>query len=361
MKRTRTAEAGSSVAPSPKRTRIQTRSSTRNANTESIQTPVRPAPHRPTPAPVIIQYTATLHDLPAELLYEIQLLSLSPTFPYTSRHIYTIFRSTTPHYRAQFILASTELIVNYRHMSCSWTPTISCWLRFGICNLEVFKILEKAHKPLPSSLGDITVRGIQLPKRLSRKLNAAELGSLAAADDVLPLLKYLFTPRTLIYSGFTKRKIIIDTDDVLGDGCDLAREVSGREEDEDEVLYTPYRCVVTLWAADANSNEGYALTKAVSIQRMDVVTLLLMNGARPTCKGNLPIRIALGQKNFKLAAMLLKRVERGNLRDDQGLLNIAVKCGAREVVDLLKARGVVPDMGTVRLLMKSGTAPPGEN
>lgn len=303
------------------------------------------------------------------------LLSLSPSLPLLSRHSYSVFRSAKPYFRAQYVLAATMTTVPNQQQRQSWALIISSWLRFGVCDLEVFKVLEKIHKPHPACLATITVTGIELPKRLFRDLitvqdaagQAGEGCKGVCSDDssLLHFLQYLFTPRMLVYSG-TTRRLRFPEDYGSPENCH-------KEAIEVE---TPFRCLVTLGPADPNSNEGYALTKAVYAQQPSIITLLLDSGANPTCKGNLAMKIALsksrslnakletltqwrtllplsGQKNPALAKVLLERVKPANLQKGQELLTLALKCDARDVIEMLKERGVVPNMKTVQLLMKS--------
>ncbi|KAG8877083.1 hypothetical protein FRB98_006916 [Tulasnella sp. 332] len=356
MKRTRTADSDYAPAIKTPQKRTKTlggRSS--DVNLESSPRIVQLMP--PTSHTGSYPNTTSLHDLPAELLYEIQLFSLSATFPYTSRHIYAIFRSTTPHFRARYIIEATKLVIACNQFPSSWTPTITTWLRFGLCDLEVFKVLERTFNPLPSTLGSLVVRDVQLPKRLFKMLDGESGFSNEAKDGVVQLLRYLFTPRTLVYTGVAKRKNIdLENDNTAGGDVEKVRnaalKVAADSTSEQEQEATPYRCVVTLWPVNANSQDGYGLARAVYLQRMDVVDLLLANGAMPTMKDNLAIKIALGRRDFKLAKRLLRHVKQGHLSNGQELLSIVVKAGARDIVDLLKAHGVVPDMRTVRMLMR---------
>lgn len=61
----------------------------------------------------------------------------------------------------------------------------------------------------------------------------------------------------------------------------------------------------------------------------------------------------LDQKDFKLARHLLKYVKDIPPADGKELLGIALKYDAWDVVEVLKARGIVPAMQAIKRLMKA--------
>ena len=119
---------------------------------------------------------------------------------------------------------------------------------------------------------------------------------------------------------------------------------------------------------DANSHEGYALTKAVLAGFVPLVRFLLDRGATPAWKGYLPITIAIRRKELGLVKMLVERTDTGKpssgsmvkgkrrkLEDRVELtpqmLRTAVKCKAQEIVEYLtKEKGCMPDMQTLLLM-----------
>lgn len=270
------------------------------------------------------------HDLPVELLYEIMLFSPCPSLPQTCRHVYSAFKLTTSLYRARYVI---RVVTELPPVPVwSWESTVSAWLRFPLCDLDVLKTLEEIHKPDAAFLSGIVVRGIELPKWLFREWLPREGQDAQRAA----LLQYLFTPRTFIYSGLGRR---LYSDDGL------------LYLPEEAVFDVPWRCDVTLWPADPNSHHGYPLVKAVYYRNKDVISTLLEHGADPSCKMNLAIKLALNQKDFDTAKLLIQHVKRPDRRNGKELLTLAVKLGASQIIEILTSQDVVPDLKTVQMLM----------
>lgn len=119
---------------------------------------------------------------------------------------------------------------------------------------------------------------------------------------------------------------------------------------------------------NANSHDGYALTKAVQVGFVPLVRFLLDHGATPAQKNNLPIIIAIHRKDLGLVRMLVERTDTGKssskgkadgkrrkLEDrveiTPEMLRAAVKCKAQDIVEYLtREKGCIPDMQTLLLM-----------
>ncbi|KAF9066098.1 hypothetical protein BDP27DRAFT_1331202 [Rhodocollybia butyracea] len=117
------------------------------------------------------------------------------------------------------------------------------------------------------------------------------------------------------------------------------------------------------FSPDVNSNSGYALTKAVQSGSIVLAQYLLDKGASPALKKNLPIRVAIRQKNLQMVKLLIERhgtsmgigSKKRKLADrvevTKEMLKFAVKCNAQDIVDYFtQEKGCVPDMQTLYLM-----------
>jgi len=112
---------------------------------------------------------------------------------------------------------------------------------------------------------------------------------------------------------------------------------------------------------DANSHDGYALTRAVHARFIPLVHFLLAHGASPKCKRGLAIMVAIRRKDLSLVRRLIERpkesekTKRRKLEDripvTSEMLKMAVKCDARDIVKyLILEKGCIPDMQTLRIM-----------
>ncbi|KAF9223530.1 hypothetical protein BS17DRAFT_782063 [Gyrodon lividus] len=253
--------------------------------------------------------------LPVELLYEIQLFAVSHTFPQTCKALHEIFRSSPPSYRAQYLIACIELSRVRDH------ATLTKILRYPICNKDVLEAYFRMTKVDSSKHW-----ALELPRRLFRLLVSKSPTPRKDAtahwtdrDPPLPFLRYLYS-------------------------C-------------------PY-----LQPPNANSHDGYALTKAVQAGFFPLVRFLLDQGATPDWKNNLSILIAIHQKDLCMVRMLVERIDTGKSSQDSNpkgkrrkledrvtvtpeMLRAAVKCGAQDIVMYLtREKGCIPDMQTLLLM-----------
>ncbi|PFH52908.1 hypothetical protein AMATHDRAFT_73744 [Amanita thiersii Skay4041] len=248
-----------------------------------------------------------MERLPVELLYEVQLLALSPSFPLTSRGIHMVFKQAPASYYAQYILSRTTA---QKQMTVN--ETYSRALRYPLCSKEVVDVLHRL-----MGLGNATHTFIcELPRRLFRSLKPKPPNQAWQENDYpLPFLQYLYGAPALP-------------------------------------------------RPDSNSHEGYALTRAVHARHEPLVRFLLERGASPKYKGGLCVKIAIRQKHLDLVRMLIEREDREQgrrgkgghkkrkLEDrlvvDQGMVRLAVKAGARDIVQYLtQVKGVIPNMQTL--------------
>ncbi|KAJ7659929.1 hypothetical protein B0H17DRAFT_1163132 [Mycena rosella] len=247
-----------------------------------------------------------LETLPVELLYEVQLYALSATLPITSRRLYAIFNTAPPSFRAQYILSHVEPDVRL-------SDAVSKILRFPLCNMTVLDAVLQWKRSCPTPA---PARAPELPKRLFRALGPRTDREYRASDEPLPLLRYLYaSPR--------------------------------------------------IAPPDANSHEGYALTRAVHAEFLPLVRLLLEHGALPQHKRGLAVLVAIRQKKLPLVRMLIERAEPGGGKRNKKrrledrievtpeMLKAAVKCKARDIAEyFMQEKEVVPDIQTLHMLMR---------
>ncbi|KAH7928251.1 hypothetical protein BV22DRAFT_1192961 [Leucogyrophana mollusca] len=255
----------------------------------------------------------TLAELPVELLYEIHLFALAPSFPHTCKRIHLVFKNTPSSYRAQYLIAC----IKDAHTRDYAIPTKL--LRYPLCTKEV---LEAFHR-IAGNTGH-TNWATELPRRFFRSLTPKVYkdGSpvWSERDYPLPFLRYL------------------------------------------------YECPKLNPPPDANSHDGYPLTKAVHAGFVPLIRFLLDHGASPQFKNNLPVLVAIHRKDLALVRLLIERTEsdlpagetkrKGKKRKLEDrvsvtpeMLKTAVKSGARDIVEYFtREKGCVPDMQTLLML-----------
>jgi hypothetical protein len=224
-----------------------------------------------------------------------------------SKRLRDVFKAATPAFRARYILGRTAQCSTLR------STLLSRALQYPICSQEVLDVFFRQYG---EAIDVIT--SPELPKWLFRSLAPKE-GSVDRAnpswtdcEHPLPYLKYLYeTP------GFPP--------------------------------------------PDANSHDGYALTKAVHVRFIPLVRFLLAHGASPKCKKGLAIMVAIRRKDLSLVRRLIERpkepekTKRRKLEDrilvTSEMLRMAVKCDARDIVEYFTLeKGCIPDMQTLRMM-----------
>ena len=240
----------------------------------------------------------------AQLLYEIQSIALSDSFPLTSRYLHGVFCSSTPSFRACYLLGR----VLFQDSLNVFTKA----LRYPLCTEEV---LDSFCRQLPS---EYSPSSCDLPRRLFRSLAPkAKSSEWSEGDHPLPFLRYLYQSPQIP-------------------------------------------------APDANAHDGYALTKAVHAKRPLLIQFLLDHGASPACKNGLAVSVAIRQKDLQMVKLLIERDDipfgrkmgkrkRRKLEDrlevDREMLKMAVRCGARDIADyLIWEKGCIPDIETLNVM-----------
>lgn len=107
------------------------------------------------------------------------------------------------------------------------------------------------------------------------------------------------------------------------------------------------------------------LARAVALGFAPLVKFLLGNRADPTAHSAVAVLVAIQKKDLPMVRLLVE----GDLGDSRGakrrrvpdrvactklMLQRAVKVGAQDIVQYLLAKGVVPDIQTLRLLQFNG-------
>ncbi|KAJ7650408.1 hypothetical protein FB45DRAFT_731527, partial [Roridomyces roridus] len=254
-----------------------------------------------------------LESLPVELLYEVQLHALSVALPITSRRLHDIFSAAPPSYCAEYLLGHID---GPKRLD----DAVSRILRFPLCSPPVLDVVLHPPKPETEPEPPPPRRGPELPKHIFRVLGPRKEGEAdySTEDAPMPLLRCL------------------------------------------------YGAAPRLMQPDANSHNGYALTRAVHAGFVPLVRLLLEQGASPARKGGLAVLVAIRQKNLGLVRLLIERSDgaqsrgknkRRKLEDRMevtpDLLKAAVKAKARDIVDYFtQEKGCVPDMQTLQMLMR---------
>ncbi|TDL20781.1 hypothetical protein BD410DRAFT_821720 [Rickenella mellea] len=252
-------------------------------------------------------YRIILTSLPVELLYEIQLFSLSESLPCVNKRSHEIFKLATSAFRAQFLIACFENVTNKRSRA---RGVMTKALRYPLCTIEVMETMFKS--PLCPPL-DATP---ELPRRLFKALSSKGQSEWSYRDAPLPFLRHLYN-------------------------CDRIRP------------------------PNPNSHDGYALTMAVYADFIPLIRFLLDNGASPACHNRLAVKVAIRKKDLGITRMLIEsewydnngRRGRDYTRPQQddriqvtpGLLKIAVQAGAIDIGLYFMEKGVAPDIDTLRL------------
>ena len=112
--------------------------------------------------------------------------------------------------------------------------------------------------------------------------------------------------------------------------------------------------------------EGYALTKAVAAGFVPLVKFLLGHGGNPGAKGAIAVMVAVQKKDLGMVRLLIEGdlggpsgAKRRRVPDrvacTRAMLQRAAKAGAQDIAQYLLAKGVTPDMQTLRLLHLNGS------
>ncbi|KAI0067349.1 hypothetical protein BV25DRAFT_1092371 [Artomyces pyxidatus] len=252
-----------------------------------------------------------LDALPVELLYEIQFYALSEDLPHTNRRIYSVFKSAPPTVQAEYIVRQHLLAPPFAKPVCIVTRA----LRFPICNSAVLDaVLRRGDVPKSNAAPE-------LPRRLFRPLTdrAPGGGSWKDRHEPLPFLQHLYSHPQM-------------------------------------------------QPPDADSHNGYALARAVFAGFRPLVHFLLEHGASPKRKNGLAVLLAIKRGDLGMVKLLIepapgapagrakKRRVADRMQVDAEMLKTAVRCNAMDIAEYLMAKGCVPDIKTLGLLMKHNVA-----
>lgn len=220
-----------------------------------------------------------------QLIKEIYLLSLSPAFPHTCQHLYSIVKSFSPSAHAYYLLGRHPLHIYHAYPSNEPIVAISSFLSTALkYPITTLPVLEALYDIISCSglIFEREQRPVELPIRLFSLLGESD-----ATRDVnshpLPILRFLWEDRV----GFPKPT------------------VGGRL----------FEC-------------------AVHANFVPLVEFLLEHGAHPEQCNYLPIKVAIGAKNLKLVKVLMES-RAFAWRKRYVLLEAAVECDAQEIVNYL--------------------------
>jgi len=115
-----------------------------------------------------------------------------------------------------------------------------------------------------------------------------------------------------------------------------------------------------------DAHEGYALTKAVAAGFVPLVKFLLGHRGDPGAKGAIAVMVAIQRKDLQMVRSLIEGdldnpggAKRRRVPDrvvcTRAMLHRAAKVGAQDIVQYLLAKGVTPDLQTLRLLHLNGS------
>ncbi|KAG8917419.1 hypothetical protein FRC01_002460 [Tulasnella sp. 417] len=105
---------------------------------------------------------------------------------------------------------------------------------------------------------------------------------------------------------------------------------------------------------DPDSHQGYYLARAVHLNHLPLVDLLLTHGANPLLKLGVAIKFAIGRKDERMVRWLMAKLRPSFLQYSevgQELLTHAVKVDAQEIAYFfIREKGIAPTLQTLSLL-----------
>ncbi|EJU05086.1 hypothetical protein DACRYDRAFT_114365, partial [Dacryopinax primogenitus] len=310
----------------------------------------------------------TLEHLPVELLWDILILSVSPSLPLVSHRLHSVCNSAPPSIRARYILSSFLALSPTSQPTSPDPPSIpspaptpfrsaqSKWiyahaLLFPICTLPVFLALERIWaqvSPLEGSEPEASQDGAGAKTR-----NGNGTGSGAPARPVVDLDSEMWT---------LPRRIFRSLPSLSSPSPSNRLSPPGTSDP-----YPLLAHILPLYPYNTSSHLGYPLSMSVRAGHLPLIRLLLERGANPALKDSLAVRIAIAKRDLGLVRLLVEREDACSRREgwgkkrkrrrlsdrvqvDPGMLQLAVKLDARDIVQYLMERGCVPDMKTLRMV-----------
>ncbi|GJJ08123.1 hypothetical protein Clacol_002331 [Clathrus columnatus] len=275
----------------------------------------------------------TLTNLPAELIYELYLWALSPSFPFVSRYVYSIIKSCSPNVHARYILGrhTPTLCRSDEGVVCISGQFLTRALRYPICTIPVLEVIPRLiadNLLLPSEIPNATLKDtFELPKRIFRSLDYSSSARPPGFDsDPLPLLRVLW-----------------------------------RKASTTRTSSPP--SMIGFIEPSANLPGGYPLFRAVHARFPHLIQFLLDRGADPKLQKYAAVKAAIIAKDLEIVKMLIecgpeqvqtsgsnkKRKRTDRLNIEGFLLDLAVRVDARDIVRyFMVEKGGVPDMKTLR-------------
>ncbi|KAL5486287.1 hypothetical protein ACEPAI_7333 [Sanghuangporus weigelae] len=291
-----------------------------------------------------------LERLPVELIYEIQLCALSESLPVVNKRAHGIFKATHATCRADYLyLRYISSALNTTSTSYTRGELVTYALRYPLCTEEVLDALLRlvARNQLTLDKGPRPL----LPKRLFKSLGPRpSLSPYSPTSAPLPFLYYLYTNP----------------------------QIHPR-------------------LPDPNAHDGYALCRAVHAGFVDLVKFLLRQGAKPSLKEALAVRIAIKKRDLELVRTLIERdaedefetvfsgvcpdhvqsvavgsyareadmkrkrrrsAKRRRVEDrvevTTAMLRLAVETDARDIVQYFLEKGARPDLSTIQRMRRIG-------
>ncbi|KAF8910690.1 hypothetical protein CPB85DRAFT_1562042 [Mucidula mucida] len=111
---------------------------------------------------------------------------------------------------------------------------------------------------------------------------------------------------------------------------------------------------------NVNAHNGFALTMAVHASFIPLIHYLLALGANPDAKHAIAVIVAIRKKDLQLVRLLIEPLQYRSKRpripkrilpsERPELLKVAIQVDARDIVDYLREKGCVPDLGMIKLL-----------
>jgi len=237
-------------------------------------------------------------------LHELQLFALSESLPHLSHYFYDVYRYASPFFHAKYILG--RVFEHNSEATCAGIYTRA--LRYPICDEKVLQAINSFLKDVPQG-----TMCVQLSRRLFRNLSPPENGW-TANDHPIPLLRYLYQ----------------------------ASDIP---------------------PVNTDSNDGYALTRAVHARFLPLVKFLLQHHASPKCHDGLAVKVAIRQRDLDMVKTLVERRDskhdggkkkrkfEDRITLDSRMLKVAVMSDAKDIVEYLcKEKKVTPDMQTLKKL-----------
>ena len=235
-----------------------------------------------------------------------------------------MFKQSPPSFRAQYILGRLDLVTTQNRNRNAFSTA----LLYPICTQETIEALFRLPRFLTygePETGDPSsglAPAPDLPRRLFRDLRPRVRRGIpipwSDEDKPLPFLRYLF-------DLYDTRRMITE----------------------------PPKC------------DGYALTKAVVADFVPLVKFLLGNGGDPRATGGIAVMVAIQRRDLQMVRLLVEgdlgkpgSAKRRRVPDrvacTRAMLQRAAKVEAQDIIQYLLAKGVTPDMQTLRSLRSTG-------